>query len=143
VKILISLYLFAQLVLHADGIEFGGIKFDSAIGPAISLYDTYTIKDTNNSIAKTVAFISTEVGYTGGKLQVGYGKHDFISRYVKLSLLRTWNNPIWVNADQTYLGAELQGTFLVFNLSLGIYQHIQGDNSSQPRIGTVSVGFGW
>jgi hypothetical protein len=143
-KLLSCFFILSQIFLYADEYDsrLGGIKFDSTIGPAISLHQTFDIEDTN-STGKKIFLAGTEIGYWGGKLQIGYGHFDYLSIFGKLSLMRTWNNTEWVETDQTYLGTEVQFTAMLFNISLGLYQHVGGDSDVQQQIGSISIGIGW
>ncbi|HAX62050.1 MAG TPA: hypothetical protein DCX95_05810 [Elusimicrobia bacterium] len=59
----------------------------------------------------------------------------------KISLMRTWNNPVGLEEDQTYSGLELEGNFYSISFNIGLYYHISGDDDDHNIIPTLGVGF--
>ena len=80
--------------------------------------------DVNSSGFWQGTIIQVEPGLGGGKLQFGIfgeGGHTVLAA-AKLSVLRTWRDPIGLEPDQAYLGVECEaalGGFL--NVNLGVY----------------------
>lgn len=75
--------------------------------------------------------VEAEAGIGGTKILLGVdGMDEGFGFGVKASLLNTWFEPINVDADQQYLGVELQMGNTGFIASLGGYARIEGDDDS-------------
>lgn len=84
--------------------------------------------------------LEAEAGLGGGKFLLGMdGMNEGFGTALKLSLLKTWLEPVNVEEDQTYLGVELQAGNTGFYASLGGYGHISGDGGDS-WIATLSLG---
>jgi len=119
-----------------------GVKYDSVIGPAVSVLYLEDFNDTKDMFGNNYLF-GGELGLNGGKAQVGYGFFYWISLWGKVSLMRTWYEPREIKPNQTYLGVEGQLTLMALNFSVGMYQHISGSDTDNNKILTGSVGLGW
>lgn len=79
----------------------------------------------------SVPMLEAEIGYGGGRLLAGMDcSGQALGFGVKAALLYTWFEPIDVEEDQLYLGAELQGSVGMLLGSLGGYFNIDGDDDS-------------
>lgn len=75
--------------------------------------------------------IEFEGGYGGGRILVGLdGTGRSLGWGVKAALLKTWFEPIDLDENQMYLGAEFQANAGKLIGSLGAYTNIDGDDDS-------------
>jgi hypothetical protein len=83
--------------------------------------------------------LEVEAGVGGGKILLGLDSIGSGVGYgLKAVLMRTWLEPIGVDDDQLYLGAEAQLGLGSFYGSLGGYRRIEGDDDSW----LASIGIG-
>jgi hypothetical protein len=95
-------------------------------------------------------FLQFEAGVGGGKFSVGSGylesppPGDYcVGEGLKLSLLRTWGDPIYGESDTTYLGVEVERFFKMLGHSvvkLGIFHPLDGHEGDQEILVTVGIG---
>jgi hypothetical protein len=78
-----------------------------------------------------VPMIEAEAGVGGGRLLVGLdGTGRGAGVGVKAALMRTWLEPLDVEEDQLYLGAEFQASVSRLLGSVGTYVNIDGDDDT-------------
>jgi hypothetical protein len=69
-----------------------------------------------------------EVGLGGGQVSIvryGYGPFP-VGMHVQASALRTWGSPWLIHPNQTFLGVELQASFLGFGGRLSFFRRVMG-----------------
>jgi len=127
----------------------GGLKYDSVTGITGAGCICLIIGDPSTHpregavvIAEPHLIIQLEAGQGGGKLQVGVGAWYMAGGVAKLSLLRTWGDPMEIEPSQTYLGAELQLNIFPLNGAVGVYGEIDGDGEDVTLV-TWSAGIGF
>lgn len=87
-------------------------------------------------------FAAVEAGYAGGKLSLGSGwlespgtmKHCE-GDALKLSVLRTWDNPVHAEAKQTYVGIEAERFFAFLGhavVKVGVFYRVSGNKDKDP-----------
>ncbi|HEX8693818.1 MAG TPA: hypothetical protein VF746_15455 [Longimicrobium sp.] len=89
--------------------------------------------------------VALEAGVGGVQASAGwasYGPHLGAGRW-QASVLRTWGSPLWVEPDQTYLGAELRMSLYAVGVGFVGYRRISGDAPGDGWIGgaTLVIGF--
>lgn len=85
--------------------------------------------------------VQAEAGIGGGKILIGgdtLGKGFGVG--VKAVLLRTWLEPIGVDPDTTYLGADFELGFKQLVGSLGAYVRVEGADNDDLLLG---ASLGW
>ncbi len=91
-------------------------------------------------------FLQVEPGIGGGKAALGVGG-SFGYRFgigLKSSLLYTWGTTLGnVETGQVYAGGE--GVLMVsgFNITFGLYSHIDGDRPQKDMLVSVGAGIGF
>lgn len=134
------------LPVHEHGREWlvlGGAKYDSITGPTASANLCLWIHHPDQIMCSHDFWIfQAEAGRGGGKLQFGVGVMYWTGVAAKLSLLRTWGDPMEVETRQTYLGAECQLNFFLLNGTIGLYRKIHGDDEDDTLV-TWSTGIGF
>jgi hypothetical protein len=118
-----------------------GVKATSPQRSAISLGTFIPLGRNGPSL-----LLQAEPGYGGGKLNIGIGSAvaGIITAggALKASLLHTWNDPVNVPVDQTYLGVELELMCCFINGSIGAYRRIDGDEGEEWIISSgIGIGF--
>jgi len=138
---------------YDHGLEWfpmGGLKYDSVTGITGAGCICFHIEnpfarpreDGLRICSHDFLILQVEAGEGGGKLQLGYGSWYMAGGAVKLSLLRTWGDPMEIEPNQTYLGAECQLNFFLLNGAVGVYTEIDGDGEDETLI-TWSAGIGF
>jgi hypothetical protein len=139
--------------VHDHGLEWfpmGGIKYDSVAGLTgagcllFHIDNPFARPNADGLYICSHSFLvlQVEAGEGGGKLQFGYGSWYMAGGAVKLSLLRTWGDPIGIEPNQTYLGAECQLNLFLLNGAVGLYAEIDGDGEDETLV-TWSAGIGF
>ncbi|MDO9264130.1 MAG: hypothetical protein Q7U02_09195 [Desulfosalsimonadaceae bacterium] len=132
--------------VHEHGREWfvlGGAKYDSITGPTASACLCWQIYHPGRIMCSHDFWIfQAEAGRGGGKLQFGVGVMYWTGGAAKLSLLHTWGDPMEVETNQTYFGAECQLNFFLLNGTLGLYRKIHGDDEDET-LATWSTGIGF
>lgn len=85
--------------------------------------------------------VQAEAGIGGGKILIGgdtLGKGFGVG--VKAVLLRTWLEPLGVDPDTTYLGADFELAFKQLVGSLGAYIRVEGADNDDLLLG---ASLGW
>ncbi|HOW98536.1 MAG TPA: hypothetical protein P5567_06020 [Kiritimatiellia bacterium] len=85
--------------------------------------------------------IQAEAGVGGGKILVGgdtFGAGFGLG--VKAVLLRTWLEPVEVEPDTTYLGAEFEAGFRQLFAAAGAYARVGGEDNDDLLLG---ISLGW
>ena len=78
---------------------------------------------------QTIPMIEIEAGVGGGRLLLGLdGTRKGVGFGVKAALMRTWFEPIDIDEDQLYLGAEFQASVQRLVGSVGTYYNIDGND---------------
>lgn len=93
-------------------------------------------------------FIQVEPGPGGGKLHLGVGAATggfgvIYGAGIKASVLRTWDDPIDRESNQTYVGAELELMVYWINLNAGAYTHVHGNDTDSDWIFSDGIGLGF
>ena len=123
----------------------GGVKYDSVTGPTAAGCLCWEIRHPERHICSHDFWIAQiEAGRGGGKIQAGAGFWYMFGGMAKLSLLRSWGDPLSdTEPNQTYLGAEVEVNFLQINSTLGVYGRVQGAGEGRGTMLTWSVGIGF
>lgn len=91
-------------------------------------------------------FVQAEPGVGGGKFALGLGgSWDYhFGLGLKSSLLYTWGKT-WGNVDTEQLYAGGEGVLMIsgFNLTFGLYTHLDGDSPDKDMLVSVGAGFGF
>jgi len=139
--------------VHEHGREWfpmGGIKYDSVTGLTgagcvlIHIADPFAKPNELGLYTCSHSFLvaQIEAGEGGGKLQFGIGAWYMVGWAAKASVLRTWHDPMELERDQTYLGAEIQLNFFLLNSTVGLYAEVDGDGEDETIV-TWSAGIGF
>ena len=90
-----------------------------------------------------------EAGIGGGELSLGYGSMTPLNYWwlwkgivPKVSVLRTWGDPNYAEAGQTYLGAGIDFMYGIY-LSASYYWHIGCNDDEHDRIWSLTAGIGF
>jgi hypothetical protein len=78
------------------------------------------------------AWAAARRGYAKGLLPYAGGG-------VKLSVLRTWGNPLWAEPRATYVGVEADASFFI-KLSIGLMRRVGGNRESHDVLVTGGIG---
>jgi hypothetical protein len=132
-------FLLLLLILPCFGFA-GDFIFGLNLSTPILMGGTFGYRLDAAGPKEKALMIEAEAGLGGGKLLVGMdGMNEGFGTALKVSLLKTWFEPINVDEDQTYLGAEFQMGNTGFYASPGGYGHISGDGGDS-WITTLSLG---
>ena len=78
---------------------------------------------------EVIPMLEIEAGVGGGRLLLGLdGTRKGMGFGVKAALMRTWFEPIDIDEDQLYLGAEFQASVQRLVGSVGTYYNIDGND---------------
>jgi hypothetical protein len=126
-----------------DMFPFPGIKYDSTMGPAVSVALLKPQVDPKRRCGDRFWIAQTELGLGGGKLELGSAALQMGGGAVKLSMLQTWGEPGHAKPNQTYIGSELELNLTLVNLNAGLYGHVIGKDRSHNCLLTLGVGLGF
>jgi len=127
-----------------EWLPLGGIKYDSV--QKFTVYGSFLL--TKHHPERKICnhdfwIIQIEAGEGCGKIQGGTGFMYMTGASAKLSLMHTWNDPVGVDPNQTYLGVEGQINLFLLNTNMGLYTHIHGDSNDNNQLITFGIGFGF
>jgi hypothetical protein len=134
-----------------DVLPSGNIRFDriqgGAVGAKILLGSgesgDYNFYDYAGFVA------AVEVGEYGGSAMLGIsstiiGEFPYVfSLSIGPSILRTWDDPKFVEPNQTYVGLTIEASVLWLQFSAGAYGHVYGNDDENEFIVTGGIGIGF
>ena len=120
-------------------LPFAGLKLTGPQLFSVSLGLGYLFKPKDQG-----PMIQVEPGLHGCKYQIGYIRGiNFGLVALKISLLQTWYKPLWGEKDQLYVGVEFEPMVYGFNMNLGGYGHISGNEENPDFILSGGIGLGF
>ena len=125
-------------------LPFGGVEYDSVVGPSVAACLCVMMEHPDREMCSHDFWIvQLEAGRGGGKLQFGVGLWYMVGGMAKVSLMRTWGDPMEVEPNQTYAGVELELNLFQLHSDIGLYQRIAGDADDKESLVTWGVGIGF
>lgn len=90
------------------------------------------------------AMLQINPGVSGGKASLALGGFGSIlyGLYLKMTYLRTWNDPYRLENDSNYLGPEVEINFFMFHASIGYFKKFEGGHLVDEGEINFSVGIG-
>jgi len=131
------LFAFVPAASQAEG--FFGVKASAPLLVSAS-GGFYLGGPVDPGVSELRPVLEGELGLGGGKILAGMDTISTGFGYgIKGSIMRTWFESIGVDKDNTYLGIELEGSYDLTILALGIYRRVEGDGDGWAV--SASVGF--
>jgi hypothetical protein len=137
---------------YADYMPGFNLRFDRIQGAAAGLKIVVGPRSDFDGGGTNVvgAAAEVEVGEHGGHALLGYGSGSWALEgmytdgyLLGVSVLRTWDDPEFAEANQTYIG--IGGEFSLFwvQISGGVYRHMHGNDEDHDWLGTLGIGLGF
>ena len=98
--------------------------------------------------------VSIDVGIASAQASVGVSRYwppdaDFggpgteLSLRMQATILRTWGNPRYVEAGQSFVGLEVQGMFMLLGLRAGYFRRFAGASPGDNSFLSGGLVLGW
>lgn len=136
-----------DVILPISSIEWGTPDRWSITSRYVHMFE----KERNNKTWLNNLSITFSTGTAGGRFTIGYqsilspkSMPDFaIFSEARVVLLRTWGNPLSIDSNRTFVGAEIRSSLSgMINLGIGYFTQLSVSNSRREYIYGLHVGIG-